>query len=52
MAQGDRIDATNLNVNYSRTTKDKKSVFASQEAQFSDKKSKLFVIMFSTLIFN
>ena len=49
---GDRFDTTNSNVYNSRTTKDKKSVFASREAQFSDKKSKLFVLMFVTLIFN
>ena len=49
---GDPFDTTNSNVNNSQTTKDKKTVFASREAQFSDKKSKLFVIMFATLIFN
>ena len=37
---GDRFDTTNSNVNNSRTTNDKKSVFAPREAQFSDKKSK------------
>ena len=39
---GDRFDATHSNVNNSRITKDKKSAFALQEAQFCDKKSKLF----------
>ena len=37
--------------NNSRITRDKKSVFAPREAQFSDNKSKLFVIIFATLIF-
>ena len=50
--RGDRFDTTNSNVNNSRTTNDKKSVFAPRETQFSDKKSKLFVIVFATLIFN
>ena len=45
---GDRFDTTNSNVNNSRITKDKKSVFASREAQFSDKKSKLFDIILAT----
>ena len=49
---GDRFDTRNSNFNNFRTTKDKKSVFASREAQFSDEKSKLFDIMFVTLIFN
>ena len=44
MAQGNRFDTTHLNVNNSRITKDKKSVFAGREAQFSDIKSELFVI--------
>ena len=48
----DRFDTTYSNVNNSRITKDKKSVFAPREAQFSDIKSKLFVIIFATLIFN
>ena len=49
---GDRFDTTNSNVNNSRITKDKKSVFAPREAQFSDKKSKLHVTVFATLVFN
>ena len=49
---GDRFDTLLSNVNNSRTTKDKKSVLARREAQFSDKKSKLYVIVFPTLIFN
>ena len=49
---GDRFNTTHSNVNNSEITKDKKSVFAPREAQFSDKKSKLFVIIFATLIFN
>ena len=49
----DLICSTGLiRVNNSRITKDKKSVFAPLEAQFSDKKSELFVIIFKTLIFN
>ena len=53
MAQGgDRFDRTHSNVNNSRITKDKKFAFAPREAQFSDKKSPLFVIIFATLIFN
>ena len=49
---GERFDTTHSNVNNSRITYDKKSVFAPREAQFSDKKSKLFVIIFATLTFN
>ena len=49
---GDRFDTTHLNVNNSQITYDKKSIFAPREAQFSDKKSKLFVIIFATLTFN
>ena len=53
MAQGGgRFDTTHSHVNNSRITKHKKSVFASQKAQFSDIKSKLFVIIFATLIFD
>ena len=52
MAQGDRFDSTNSKVNNSQITKDKKAVFAPREAQFSDKKSKKFVIIFAILIFN
>ena len=50
--RGDRIDRTHSNVYNSRITKDKISVFAPREAQFFDKKSKLFDIIFATLIFN
>ena len=49
---GDRFDTTHSTVNNSGITKNKKTVFAPREAQFSDKKSKLFVIAFATLIFN
>ena len=49
---GDRFDTTSSNVNNSRITKDKISIFAPREAQFSGKQSELFVIIFATLIFN
>ena len=49
---GDRFDTTHSNINNSRITKDKKSVFAPREAQFFDTKSKLFDIIFATLIFH
>ena len=48
----DRFDTSHSNVNNSRITKDRKSIFDPREAEFSDKKSKLFVIVFATLIFN
>ena len=47
---GDRFDTTHSNVYNSQITKDKTSVFAPREAQFFDKKSKLFDIVFATLI--
>ena len=50
--EGDQFDTLDLNVNNSRITKDTKSVFAPREAQFSDKKSKLYVIVFAPLNFN
>ena len=50
--EGDRFDTTHFNANTSQITKDKKSAFAPREAQFSDKKFKLFVIIFEALMFN
>ena len=50
--KGGRFDTTLSNVNNSRITKDKKSVFALREAQFIDKKSKLFDIIFAIMIFD
>ena len=52
MAQGGIDSTQQIQTLTPELQKIKKKRFSSQEAQFSDKKSKIFVIMFAILIFN
>ena len=52
MAQGGIDSTQQIQTLITPELQKKKTVFAPQASQFSDKNSKLFVIIFTTLIFN